>query len=80
MKSRLDIGAAEQQLSLLNEEMERYWNSLVITWQNPLLNAAALEEAIYDTVEWGIQKNYFNIQFYCCQNIVAKEHFESYFV
>lgn len=52
MKAKLDIAAAEQQLSLLNEEMERFWDNLVLTWQNPLLNAIP-EEAIYDTVEWG---------------------------
>jgi hypothetical protein len=38
----------------LNEEMERFWNNLIITWQNPLLNAIP-EEAIYATLEWGIK-------------------------
>jgi hypothetical protein len=55
MKAKLDIAVAEQQLSLLNEEMERFWDNLVLTWQNPLLNAIP-EEAIYDTLEWGIYK------------------------
>lgn len=51
MKARLDIAVAEQQLSQINEEMERFWNNLIITWQNPLLNS--IPEEIYATVEWG---------------------------
>jgi hypothetical protein len=53
MKAKLDIAAAEQQLNQINEEMERFWNNLIITWQNPLLNSIP-EEAVYATLDWGI--------------------------
>lgn len=38
----------------LNEEMERFWNNLIITWQNPQLESIP-DEHIYATLHWGIK-------------------------
>lgn len=48
MKAKLEVAAAEAQLSQINEEMELFWSNLVNTWQNPLT-----PENIYASIEWG---------------------------